>query len=187
MHDAIFDATVAELLENGYPRLTMDRVAERAHTSKASLYRRWSNKVDLVLGALIHRFPSDDELPDTGELRADLVTLLHHMATVMTGPVGEIVKGMLLDASADVKIGIQARQQFVDRRDEMFLTILRRWAQRGEVRTEALTHRVASVGPCLLRDSFLLHRSPIPDQVIAEIVDTVLVPLVSVRTRTEPG
>lgn len=180
LNHAIFTATMDELLENGYPTLTMDRVADRARTSKASLYRRWSNRTDLVMDTLLHHFPTPDEMPSTGTLRGDLFAVLRHMSDVMTSPMGTLAKCVLTDAIADPDISRRARQKFVDRRHELFLSTLRRWADQGEVRPQALTPRVASVGPSLMRDYFLLNSPPIPDQVIDEIVDQVLIPLVSV-------
>lgn len=181
LHQAIFVATMAELLESGYPRLTMDRVAARARTSKASLYRRWPNKASLALDALIDSFPDVEDLPETGELRGDLRAVLRHMASVMTGPSGEVIRSILMDAAADPEIARDARALLMSRRHVPYLAVLRRWADRGAVRPGALTERVASVGPCLLREHFFLHRAPIPDHVIDEIIDDVLLPLVSSR------
>ena len=59
------------LAEVGYDRLTMDAVATRAKASKATLYRRWTNKASLVIDALMpHK--GDPPVPDTGILRGDL-------------------------------------------------------------------------------------------------------------------
>jgi hypothetical protein len=55
------------------------------------------------------------------------------------------------------------------------------------VRPAALTHRIASVGPALLRQHFLIHGAPVPDSVLVEIVDDVMMPLVSVHTTTRTG
>ena len=49
---AIFQATISLLAEVGYSALSLEAVAHRAHTGKASLYRRWASKVDLVVDAL---------------------------------------------------------------------------------------------------------------------------------------
>src|SRR3954463_10749511 len=68
----IFQATLEVLAEVGYDRLTMDAVAARAKASKATLYRRWTNKVSLVIEALQHS-KGPTELPDTGSLRGDLM------------------------------------------------------------------------------------------------------------------
>jgi hypothetical protein len=61
------------------------------------------------------------------------------------------------------------------------MEVLRRGVVRGEVRAAALTPRIAAVGTDLLFVHFLLHGSPIPDAVLAEIVDDVLLPLVTSR------
>jgi AcrR family transcriptional regulator len=181
LQQAIFAATLAELLEHGYPKLTMDRVAARARTSKASLYRRWSNKAALALDALIDGFPDGEDLPDTGELRGDLAAVLRRMAAVMTGTTGEVIRSILMDTTADPEAARSARALLIGRRHVPYLAVLRRWAERGEVRPDALTERVASVGPALLREHFFLHRTPTPDEVIDGIVDEVLLPLVSNR------
>jgi AcrR family transcriptional regulator len=179
LQHAIFAATMAELLEYGYPRLTMDRVAARARTSKASLYRRWPNKAGLALDALIDSFPTVEDLPETGELRGDLRAVLRQMASVMTGPAGEVIRSILMATETDPEIAGDARALLMGRRHIPYLAVLQRWADRGTVRPDALTERVASVGPCLLREHFFLHRAPIPEHVIDEIVDDVLLPLVS--------
>src|SRR3954465_7541694 len=67
----ILDATLRVLADVGYDRLTMDAVAAKAKASKATLYRRWTNKVSLVIEALQHTKSARD-LPDTGSLRGDL-------------------------------------------------------------------------------------------------------------------
>jgi AcrR family transcriptional regulator len=181
LQHAIFVATLAELLEHGYSRLTMDRVAARARTSKASLYRRWPNKAGLALDALTDSFTTVDDLPDTGDLRDDLRALLRRMASAMTGPTGEVIRSILMDTTADPEIAREARGLLMGRRHRPYLAVLQRWADRGVVWPGALTERVTSVGPALLREHFFLHRAPIPDHVIDEIVDDVLLPLVSIR------
>src|ERR1700759_5179485 len=50
--EEILDATVAVVAELGYDRLTMDAVATAAKASKATLYRRWSTKAELVVDAV---------------------------------------------------------------------------------------------------------------------------------------
>ena len=67
----ILDAALEVLAEVGYDRLTMDAVATRAKASKATLYRRWTNKLTLVIDALVAQ-KATPEPPDTGSLRGDL-------------------------------------------------------------------------------------------------------------------
>ena len=68
----ILDATLEVLDEVGYDLLTMDAVAARAKASKATLYRRWKGKPELVVAA-ITAHKGEATVPDTGSLRGDLI------------------------------------------------------------------------------------------------------------------
>src|SRR5689334_11946810 len=74
----ILQATAQLLAEVGYDRLTMDAVAARAHAGKATLYRRWSSKGELVVDALgcAAHGETPEAAPDTGSLRGDLEALV---------------------------------------------------------------------------------------------------------------
>src|SRR3954468_4364669 len=75
----ILDAAIDVLAETGYDGMTVDMVAARAKAGKATLYRRWPSKPDLVLDA-VACLKRDDlnlaALPDTGSLRGDLVAMI---------------------------------------------------------------------------------------------------------------
>lgn len=176
--EAIFEATLAELGEVGYAELTMERVASRAKASKGSLYRRWSSRIELVADAMAHRRPHDIELPDTGNVRDDLLGFLRQLTEIHDGPSGEATHGLMVEVIRHPELMKAVRLRFIDPAIAMALEILRRGAVRGEVRPTALTHRIASVGPSLLRQHFLLFGAPIPDSVIYEILDEVLMPLI---------
>src|ERR1700761_6094075 len=75
-----------ELVETGYARLTMESVAVRAGTSEPVLYRRWPNKDQLVLAALMHhRKDRPIAVPDTGTLRGDLLAYLTALGDALAG------------------------------------------------------------------------------------------------------
>lgn len=181
LYRAIFEATLAELEEVGYARLTMERIAERARTGKASLYRRWPSRVELVIDATRWALPDRDELPDTGDLREDVFSLLRLIADRLAGPIGEAARGLLSEALNDPDLSRVARARMAEGLPLM-LEILRRGAERGDARPEALTPLVASVGPALLRHHFLANGAPISDEVLWDIVDDVVLPLVAVRS-----
>jgi AcrR family transcriptional regulator len=174
---AIHEATRAELAETGYAGLTIDRVAERARTGKASVYRRWPTKVELVIDAVYSGAQGLFEPPDTGELRADVLGLLRRIAQGLDGPLGDVLRGLFPAVLSDPELD-QARVRLVDPAPAPMLAILRRAAERGEVRAEALTELVTGAGPVLLRQYFMVHGAPIPDDVITRIVDEVVLPLV---------
>lgn len=67
--------TLELLQEHGYDRLTVDAVAAKAKASKATVYRRWPSKADLVLAALVEGTRADATAPRTGSLRGDLLEI----------------------------------------------------------------------------------------------------------------
>jgi AcrR family transcriptional regulator len=180
---AIFEATLAELAEVGYAELSMERVATRARASKGSLYRRWSNRAELVVDAMHHANPRHIEAPETGSVREDLLGYLRSIASRLNGADGEAIRGLMVEAVRDPELMAVVRTRFINPGIERALDILRQGAVRGEVRPTALTHRIASVGPSLLRQQFMVYGSPVPDEVLVELVDDVLMPLISPRNQ----
>jgi AcrR family transcriptional regulator len=180
LYAAIFEATLEELTAVGYAELKIEHIANRARASKGSLYRRWSSRAELVADAVHHTLPSCCEPPDTGSTREDILGCLRGFANLLNGPSGEAVRGLMAETIREPDLMEVVRIRFIDPGVSLFLDVLRRGAVRGEVRATALTRRIASVGPDLLRQHFLAHRSPISDQVLIEIVDEVILPLVRV-------
>src|SRR3982751_1451333 len=76
------------LADVGYGALTMDAVAAEAGVGKATIYRRWRTKQDLVVDTIADLNRDEAAAPDTGSLEEDLRTLLHRLAAVINGPVG---------------------------------------------------------------------------------------------------
>ncbi|MBB5157694.1 TetR/AcrR family transcriptional regulator [Saccharopolyspora phatthalungensis] len=174
---AIFQAVLAELAERGYAKLTMERVAERARTGKASLYRRWPTRMELVMDAVYHQLPDPSSIPDTGSLRGDLLAVLREIAELLAGPAGEALRGVLSDALHDPARTAEMRQHSQGAGRRRMQEITRRAAERGEIDATEITPRRLEAGQALLRNHFLFNGVPIPDEVIVEIVDDVLIPL----------
>ncbi|MBI3688231.1 MAG: TetR/AcrR family transcriptional regulator [Actinobacteria bacterium] len=179
LNAAIYQATLDELAEVGYARLTMERVAERAKASKASLYRRWPSRMELALDAVYHVLPDPASPPDTGTLRGDLLALLRRNAELLAGPAGEAIRGLLGDALRDQTHTAQLRQHAQGAGRMAMQEIARRAVERGEIDSTAITPRRLEVGQAMLRQHFFFGGVPIPDQVVVEIVDEVVLPLLT--------
>ncbi|SEF70428.1 DNA-binding transcriptional regulator, AcrR family [Nonomuraea solani] len=173
---AIYQATLDELAEVGYAGLTMERVAERAKASKASLYRRWPTRIELVMEAVYHSLPTPESSPDTGNLRDDLVAVLSSMARHLSGPAGEAMRGLLGEALRGESPLSTMRENSQGKARKMMEEIVRRAVERGEVDPADVTPRRLDAGHALLRHHFLHHGS-IPERLVVEIVDEVIVPL----------
>jgi AcrR family transcriptional regulator len=177
--DAIHAATLAELTETGYQNLSVERVAKRARTSKAAIYRRWAGRADLVAAAIRHTFDHDEETtPDTGDVRADLFAVLRAAADRLTGPYGEATRGLIAETLADPEATRTARERLAFERNRLITAVLQRAVQRGQAGPQALTPQLISLAPTLLGHHFLLHGAPIVDHTINEILDDIVMPLI---------
>lgn len=175
MVEAIHAAVMEELAEVGYPALSIERVAERARTGKASIYRRWPTRLELVLDAIDHVMPRLDDVPDTGNVRDDLLLVLRRIAAVMGSRAGAAARACV--DGTDDELANAVRERLLPPRKAMMLSILERAADRGEVRPEAVTQRIAETGPMLLHGELLQRGAPITDDAVVAIVDEVLMPL----------
>jgi AcrR family transcriptional regulator len=174
-------AVLEELAETGYGALTMDRVAARARTSKAALYRRWSGRAELVMDACHRQGVTALEMPDTGELRADVLALLRQLSAKMASPLGGILRGLLAEMTRDEEFARLVREQIQGTGPTAIAVILARAVERGEADPRILGSRRALVATDLLRNQFLLYGVPVDDKVIIEIVDEVYLPLVRIK------
>jgi AcrR family transcriptional regulator len=185
LEQAILCATVEELAESGYAGLTMERVAKRAGTNKNALYRRWPNRA--ALGVAAYRRLVDDTLrpPDTGELRGDVLALLRNINCEQSAPRGDLLRGLLAEASGDPELLAQLREHAVNGATTLWLTVLGRAVARGEALPEALHPRVATVALDLLRNESITRGvGTVPDHVLVDIVDEVYLPLIRRRGQT---
>lgn len=178
LEQALLDAAWDELIAAGYARFTMDAVVKRAGTSPPVLYRRWSDRDDLVRATLVHVLRKNVlKVPDTGSLRGDVLTLMREinatrvqLVTVMSVylasyhlETGTSPAELLDPADTD-------RKQAVD-------AIFDRAVARGEAKSERLTDRIKALPFDLLRHEILTTYAPAPDRVLEEIVDTIFLPL----------
>ena len=174
---AILDAVLVQLNEVGFSALTMEGVAACAATGKAALYRRWPSKEHLVLEALQQALPLIDEVPDTGDVRKDLLVLLRRMAVLVNSPGGCAIQALLTDTKPDSSLFELIHEHVMEPRKRAMLAVLRRGVERGEVRPDAVKRIVVETGPALIVHHVLSRSGPVSDAVVRSIVDDVLLPI----------
>lgn len=166
--------TMDLLRETGYDLLTIDEVAARAHASKATIYRRWPSKEELVCAAYTHH-AHVGPTPDTGSLREDLLQLAHMFAG-NAARYASTLAGILSSERRSPRL----RELFLgelshERRDQM-LTILRRAAARGEIAADAISEELWDVLPCYIAQKMNLQGHPVSSELLTALVDEVLMP-----------
>jgi AcrR family transcriptional regulator len=183
---AILEATIVEIDKYGYAAFSVERVAERARASKASLYRRWPTKVELVLAAVYDLLRDPAAAADTGSLRGDLLALLRSAAELLAGPAGTAIRGLISDALRDPEYAARLRNYTRGRSVAAMADIVRQAIERGELPSGTITTRQLDAGLSVMRFYFLIHDGRVPDRVIMEIVDEVMLPLLHAAAVSQP-
>jgi AcrR family transcriptional regulator len=178
LEHALLDAAWDELQNSGYAKLTMERVADRAGTSRAVIYRRWKSRSELVIAAMRHRQPVlSGAVPDTGTLRGDVLAILRRASARITAIGPDTVIGMLGDLLSDDEAFDQVLDQLLRSGGELMSRVLDRAAARGEAR-DNVSSRVARLPLDLLRHELILTHQPPSERSLEEIVDDIFLPLV---------
>src|ERR687886_531337 len=94
--DGVIRKAILRLLADvGYGALTMDAVASQAGVGKATIYRRWRTKEDLVVDTIAGLEQKVIDSPDTGTLEGDLRSLMRSLVTIINGPLGAATLALL--------------------------------------------------------------------------------------------
>ena len=167
--------TLQQLQEHGYDRLTVDAVASTARASKATLYRRWPTKAELVLAAFVEGTRQIAVAPDTGTLRGDLLQMgeavcAHACAHAST------IRAVLVEISRSAELNAMMQQQFFSERKALMEHVLAQAVDRGEIDASAVTEDLWDVLPgYLIYRSILTGRSP-SHRTVQDLVDNVIIP-----------
>jgi AcrR family transcriptional regulator len=172
----IYDATLQLVVESGYDKLTLDAVAGRAKASKATLYRRWSSKIDLVLDAISCMEIKKPATPDTGTLRGDLLAMAASKG-LLEPERADVLCGLATAMYRDPELRSRLVQRFGDPRHDHLRNLLVRARDRGEIRADADLDLLSKVIPALVL--FQLHFATpgeVPPGFVVDVIDEVLLP-----------
>jgi AcrR family transcriptional regulator len=174
---AICEAALELLLEVGYDRMSMDAVAARARASKATIYRRWPGKRELVADAIRCRAPHHVEPPDTGSLRGDIVATLATVGEGIGSEDADLLAGVLRAMRGAPEIAETLRAQMLEDKRSVGRTIVARAVARGELGPDADPEVFHEVAPALMFFRVLVTGQPVDEGFLAHVADDVLVPL----------
>src|SRR6201999_4113765 len=132
------------LREPGYDSLTLDAVAATARASKATVYRRWPSKAELVLAAFIEGVRQVAVAPNTGNLRDDLIGLgeacgehgRQHASTI---------RAVMVEVSRHPALNEALQEQFLKQRKATMQHLLQQAVDRGEIERDALADELWDV------------------------------------------
>jgi AcrR family transcriptional regulator len=168
-----------ELLgEVGYEALRLDAVASRARASKATLYRHWPGKAQLVADAVRVCKVANHDCPDTGSLRGDLVAALEIMSASMTSDDGPLFAGVVMAMLNDPEFAAEMRG-IQDAKSMVAREIYDRAVSRGEIRAEIDPHLIDEIAPAQMFMQCFARGEPLDERFIDHLVDDILMPLLT--------
>ncbi|MFJ9559782.1 TetR/AcrR family transcriptional regulator [Streptomyces fuscichromogenes] len=133
----LYEAVLDLLREVGYDALTMDAVAARTKSSKATLYRQWGGKAELVAKAVRYQKPGAtiDEA-DTGSLRGDLHALTMRSDDCEMEQSSALMRGLAMAIHGNPDLLRAFREHLIEPEMAGFRQVLQRAIDRGEVRAD---------------------------------------------------
>jgi AcrR family transcriptional regulator len=172
---AILDAALALFGELGSEAMTVEAVAARAGVGKATIYRRWPTKDDLVIAA-IQEVLTSVAVPDLGDVRTTLVAMVRGAIILMkTSTAGLIFPRMAGEVAGRTPLGIRYVEAVIRPRRAMVRSVLERGVAEGVLRPDLDVALLADVlvGPIILR-KILNELADISDHVPERLVDSLL-------------
>jgi AcrR family transcriptional regulator len=180
----ILAATLDVLAETGYDGMTVDMVAARAKAGKATLYRRWPSKAELVIDAVACMKNADidfDQLPDTGTLRGDLIAVIkphsiedgEHKLKVMAGLMSMLTRAPELAQAANKAI--------IEPRAAVNAILLRRAVERGEISVNTDIEMLSLITPSMVVYRVLIQQRQVDRSFLVSLIDNVLLPAVGLN------
>ena len=158
--------------------MTIDMVAERASAARATVYRRWGTKADLVVDAVRHMSRGDarpESLPDTGNLRDDL------LATIIPQSVEEqqfrirVLGGLTTLVRTDPRLADLGVMAGLEPWVDVNRSLLQRAVDRGEF-PDADVATLARVIPMMCICRAAVQQQPITAEFSVELIDSVILP-----------
>jgi AcrR family transcriptional regulator len=188
--DDVLRASALELLADiGYDRLTIGKIAARAGAGKATIYRRWSGKAELVVDALMCE---KVKLPvaNTGTLRGDLAELVDQADMSTSQLDTQVIIGLVSALPHDAELRDVFRTQLVDVHIATLALVFQRAVARGEIPPVKNLETIVSILPALVLHRLIVTATE-PDRAFFEsVIEGVLLPLlkadVAETSNTDP-
>lgn len=180
----ILDAALDVLAETGYDGMTINLVASRAKAGKATVYRRWSSKADLVLDAVACMKGSDldlDSLPDTGTLRGDLVAMVRPPSIRDSERKLKVMAGIVSMIARNPELAAAAHEALVEPRAAVNRVFFQRAIERGEIRADLDVEKLCTVGPAMVAYRTLMLGIPVDREFLIDNIDEIILPAAGLR------
>ena len=174
--EAIHEAALSLLSEVGYDRTTVEAIAHRAQVGKATIYRRFRNKEEILMSAMSAHTACSLPRIDTGNLRDDLILMIHEHVKILKGPDGELKMSLLAIAHRDPELGKILGQHNPIEAERQSAEVFERAIARGEISKKADIAFLSEVVPSIITNRIFITHQPVNQKFIEQLVDQLLIP-----------
>ncbi|RIJ69718.1 TetR/AcrR family transcriptional regulator [Nakamurella silvestris] len=179
----ILQAALDVLAEEGYEGMTIDMVAARAKAGKATLYRRWASKGELIIDAVACMKKSDldfSQLPDTGTLRGDLVGMIRPHSIEDGERKLKVMAGLSSMLARTPELAEAANAAIVEPRAAANRFLIHRAIDRGEVAPDVDIETISLISPSMTAYRVLVLHKPVDREYLISLIDGVLLPALGI-------
>ena len=173
--EAILAATLASFAEEGYAGVSIEGVAARAGVGKATIYRRYASKAQLVVEAVRVGACLNDHLPDTGDLRSDLASMLRAMVQHLRSADGAVLVTFAAERLLHPDLAAEFDRSVIGEKRAHARRLIAAAVHRGELPPDTDVELVAETGPAIVWHH-ALYGLALTDELPARILALVLPP-----------
>jgi AcrR family transcriptional regulator len=173
--EAILAATLSAFAEEGYAGVSIEGVAARAGVGKATIYRRYTSRAQLVVEAVRVGACLDDHLPDTGDVRSDLASMLQAMVDRLRSAAGPVLLAFAAERLRHPELAAEFKRSVIGAKRAHARNLVAAAVDRGELPADTDVDLVAEAGPALVWHH-ALHGLALTDDLPARILALVLPP-----------
>jgi AcrR family transcriptional regulator len=174
LDDRILEQVIALLGSHGYAGLTLDELAARSGVAKTTILRRWPSKAAVAAAGVERLALQSVDVPDSGDLRVDLLALLHGAVEAFVRGRGQFVARLIREAGHHPEI-TDLLYTVIHTRRQAYRRVLALAIARGELAPSVDQDLLIDllIGPIWTR--MLITRDPITREYVDSIVEAVLV------------
>jgi AcrR family transcriptional regulator len=170
---AILAATLDTFAQEGYAGVSIEGVAAKAGVGKATIYRRWPSKAELVVEAVRCGAYVDDHLPDTGDVRADLAAMMRNMLDRLRGEDGQVMLTFAAERLRNPELAAEFERSVIGHKRTHMHRIITAAVARGELPEDIDIELVGEAGPAIVWHH-ALYGIPLDDDLPERILNIVL-------------
>ncbi|MCM3174793.1 MULTISPECIES: TetR/AcrR family transcriptional regulator [unclassified Paenibacillus] len=134
--NAILTAAYELLLEHGFAAVTIEKIAERAQVSKATIYKWWPNKGAVIMDGYMHEATARLPVPDTGSVFEDIQLHASNLARFLTSREGKVITEIIGEGQSDPGLAVEYQTRYIQPRRREAWGIIEKGVERGDLKPD---------------------------------------------------